>query len=211
MKTQPGSQTKVSRRPSGAGVWVSISIPVGTTRTEIDALLTDALGPIGFASQESVSDSLTSPTTRTGGKMAAGSLPRATASMASAASVRAKAGSRPTRQCAALRCRAGASCRRRPYPRRRQDDDGEDRCTHRRQPNADSDLGSVHLGNARGNCRCQPAQAGRSQPHRENKGNSSLERVLAAICATSPGRCPVSRINFSAAASTGSTSASAFK
>jgi hypothetical protein len=33
---------------------------VGTARTEIDALLTGALGPIGFANQNSVSDRLTS-------------------------------------------------------------------------------------------------------------------------------------------------------
>ena len=35
-------------------------VPVGTARTQIDALVTGALGPIGFATQSSISDRLTS-------------------------------------------------------------------------------------------------------------------------------------------------------
>jgi hypothetical protein len=38
----------------------NLYIPVGTARTEIDQLVTGALGPIGFANQSSVSDKLTS-------------------------------------------------------------------------------------------------------------------------------------------------------
>ena len=38
----------------------NLFIPVGTARTQIDALVTGALGPIGFATQNSVSDRLIS-------------------------------------------------------------------------------------------------------------------------------------------------------
>jgi hypothetical protein len=38
----------------------NLFIPVGTARTEIDALVTGALGPIGFANQNSISDRLNS-------------------------------------------------------------------------------------------------------------------------------------------------------
>jgi hypothetical protein len=44
----------------GGRLGFNLFIPVGTARTEIDALLTGALGPIGFANQSSVSDRLTS-------------------------------------------------------------------------------------------------------------------------------------------------------
>ena len=44
----------------GGRLGFNLFIPVGTARTEIDALVTGALGPIGFATQNSVSDRLTS-------------------------------------------------------------------------------------------------------------------------------------------------------
>ena len=39
---------------------LKLFVPVGTARTQIDALVTGALGPIGFATQSSISDGLTS-------------------------------------------------------------------------------------------------------------------------------------------------------
>jgi hypothetical protein len=44
----------------GGRLGFNLFLPVGTARTEIDALVTGALGPIGFAAQNSVSDRLTS-------------------------------------------------------------------------------------------------------------------------------------------------------
>jgi hypothetical protein len=44
----------------GGRLGFNLFIPVGTARTQIDALVTGALGPIGFATQNSVSDRLTS-------------------------------------------------------------------------------------------------------------------------------------------------------
>jgi hypothetical protein len=44
----------------GGRLGLNLYVPVGTVRTQIDALLTGALGPIGFANQNSVSDRLTS-------------------------------------------------------------------------------------------------------------------------------------------------------
>ena len=44
----------------GGRLGFNLYIPVGTARTEIDQLVTGALGPIGFANQSSVSDRLTS-------------------------------------------------------------------------------------------------------------------------------------------------------
>ena len=44
----------------GGRLGFNLFIPVGTARTQIDALATGALGPIGFATQNSVSDRLTS-------------------------------------------------------------------------------------------------------------------------------------------------------
>ena len=44
----------------GGRLGFNLFIPVGTARTQIDALVTGALGPIGFATQNSISDRLTS-------------------------------------------------------------------------------------------------------------------------------------------------------
>jgi len=44
----------------GGRLGFNLFVPVGTARTEIDALVTGALGPIGFANQNSVSERLTS-------------------------------------------------------------------------------------------------------------------------------------------------------
>jgi hypothetical protein len=44
----------------GGRLGFNLYIPVGTARTQIDQLVTGALGPIGFANQSSVSDRLTS-------------------------------------------------------------------------------------------------------------------------------------------------------
>ena len=44
----------------GGRLGFNLFIPVGTARTQIDALVTGALGPIGFAAQNSISDRLTS-------------------------------------------------------------------------------------------------------------------------------------------------------
>lgn len=44
----------------GGRLGLNLFIPVGTARTEIDQLVTGALGPIGFAGQSSISDRLTS-------------------------------------------------------------------------------------------------------------------------------------------------------
>jgi hypothetical protein len=44
----------------GGRLGFNLFIPVGTARTEIDQLVTGALGPIGFANQSSISDRLTS-------------------------------------------------------------------------------------------------------------------------------------------------------
>jgi hypothetical protein len=44
----------------GGRLGFNLFLPVGTARTEIDALATGALGPIGFGAQNSVSDRLTS-------------------------------------------------------------------------------------------------------------------------------------------------------
>jgi hypothetical protein len=44
----------------GGRLGFNLFIPVGTARTQIDALVTGALGPIGFATQNSVSDRLIS-------------------------------------------------------------------------------------------------------------------------------------------------------
>jgi hypothetical protein len=44
----------------GGRLGLNVYIPVGTARTQIDQLVTGALGPIGFANQSSISDRLTS-------------------------------------------------------------------------------------------------------------------------------------------------------
>ena len=44
----------------GGRLGFNLFIPVGTARTQIDALVTGALGPIGLATQKSISDRLTS-------------------------------------------------------------------------------------------------------------------------------------------------------
>jgi hypothetical protein len=44
----------------GGRLGFNLFLPVGTARTEIDALVTGALGPIGFGAQNNVSDRLTS-------------------------------------------------------------------------------------------------------------------------------------------------------
>ena len=48
----------------GGRLGFNLFLPVGTARTEIDALVTGALGPIGFAAQNSVSDRLRHSATR---------------------------------------------------------------------------------------------------------------------------------------------------
>jgi hypothetical protein len=56
------SQPRLHIRSADLGwrLGFNLFLPVGTARTEIDALVTGALGPIGFAAQNSVSDRLTS-------------------------------------------------------------------------------------------------------------------------------------------------------
>ena len=44
----------------GGRLGFNLYVPVGSARTQIDQLVTGALGPIGFANQSSISDRLTS-------------------------------------------------------------------------------------------------------------------------------------------------------